>query len=66
MYVNTHKITLVLHAPPDTWGWARPSIPRPESNVAADPVQHGKRYEYTEAESNAIWMASGPFAGTPA
>ena len=73
--VNTHKITLLLHAPPHTWGWGHGGESHNDAAaVGADPAQdrsaamrgavHSKRYIHTEPENNAIWMASYPFAGT--
>ena len=57
---------LLVHAPPDTWGWARPRPDRPSDTPAASPQRdHPARgwYNYTEEESDRIWHASEHFQG---
>ena len=39
--------------------------PAQDISAAMPGAVHSKRYVYTKPESNAIWMASYPFAGTP-
>ena len=62
---------LLVHAPPDTWGW-RASLPGkvwPASHTpAASPQRHHPAqgwYKYTIEESDRIWIASSHFQGEP-
>ena len=60
---------LLVHAPPDTWGW-RASLPAhwPTHTPAASPQRHHPAkgwYKYTTEESDRIWIASSHFQGEP-
>ena len=75
--VSTVKVTVLMHAPPQAWGWARGGkSDNDAAAVGADSTDEMSgsthksdlkaQYLYTESQINAIWRASGPFAGTPA
>ena len=60
---------LLVHAPPDTWGWCAP-LPahRPTHTPAASPQRHHPAkgwYKYTTEESDRIWIASSGFQEEP-
>ena len=61
-------VRLLVHPPPDTWGWRLPRPPRPTLAVAAEPTMAGapeqRWYKYTATESDAIWLASDPYKAT--
>ena len=55
---------LLVHAPPDRWGWRRPKDERPIDGPAARPQRgHPAKgwYNYSSEESDLIWIASNPF-----
>ena len=59
---------LLVHAPPDTWGWcvSPPVAQRPTHIRAASPQRdHPAKgwYKYTNEESDRIWIASSHFQG---
>ena len=60
---------LLVHAPPDTWGWCAP-LPahRPTHTPAASPQRDDPAkgwYKYTTEESDRIWIASSGFQEEP-
>ena len=60
---------LLVHAPPETWGWCAPPPADPPAHApAASPetLQLSKKwYKYTKEESNRIWIASSALHGSP-
>ena len=54
-------VRLLVHVPPDAWGWQRAAGSAPEASGAAAPALRGKYYKYAEPESDSIWLSSGPF-----
>jgi hypothetical protein len=70
------EVRLVLNAPPDNWAWrASPtglelppqcgqSLPAAlQAQPALSKHKQGKYWRYSQAESDAIWRAAGPFPG---
>ena len=59
-------VRLLVHVPPDTWGWRGVSGSPPEASGTAAPTQHGNTgyYSYSKKESDSIWIRSGPFKAT--
>ena len=59
-------VRLLVHAPPDTWGWRGVSGSLPEARGTAAPTLHGSTgyHSYTKQESDSIWIRSGPFKAT--
>ena len=63
------QVRLVLTAPPDTWTWgsdvqsgqALPATWQAQPTLIKD--TRGTHWRYSQAESDAIWVAAGPFRG---
>ena len=60
-------VRLLVHVPPDTWGWGEAADSPPAARGAAAPTPYGLTdyLSYAKEESDAIWMRSGPLK-TPA
>ena len=61
------NVQLLVHAPPDTWGWGlAPLEVRPTYAAAAVPQVYNEAwYAYTKEESDRMWIASSHFQGRP-
>ena len=63
------KVQLLVHAPPDTWGWGlTPLEVRPTYAYAAaavPEVYNEAWYAYTKEESDRMWMKSTSYQGSP-
>ena len=59
-------VRLLVHVPPDTWGWQAVSGSPPEASGTAAPALYGNTgyHSYTKQESDSIWIRSGPFEAT--
>ena len=66
--MRTKAMRLVVRAPPSNWGWGLELDPLPvrsEATPRKGEDEHGKYYEYTDEESEAMWCNSCPFQGRP-
>ena len=60
-------VRLLVHVPPETWGWQEVSGSPPEASGTAAPTLYGDTgygtgyHSYTKPESDSIWLRSGPF-----
>ena len=63
------KVQLLVHAPPDTWGWGlAPLEVRPTyayTKEAVPQVYNEAWYAYTKEESDRMWMKSTSYQGSP-
>ena len=59
-------VRLLVHVPPDTWGWRKVSGSPPEASGTAAPTLYGDTgyHACTKQESDSIWIRSGPFKAT--
>ena len=59
-------VRLLVHVPPDTWGWRGVSGSPREAGGTAAPTLHGNAgyRSYTKQESDLIWLRSEPFKAT--
>ena len=59
-------VRLLVHVPPDTWGWRKASGSPPEASGTAAPTLYGDTgyHAYTKQESDSIWLRSEPFKAT--
>ena len=65
MPMKCKELRLFVSAPPSQWAWGvQPAEPDPPE--LAQPEQLKDRgFRFNGAESNAIWVHSGPFRGRP-
>ena len=54
---------VLVHAPPDTWGWGVDPVAQPPATQAFPTVSESTPtwYFYNAEESNAIWAASSAY-----
>ena len=68
--MRTKPLRVVVRAPPDTWGRGTPAGDQPEHREASpewqpEEVEEVSHWRYNKADSDQIWLHSGPFRGTP-
>ena len=63
--VAPHRV--LVHAPPDSWGWGAEPVEPPVANVyaQANPLLSSTWYAYNAEESKAMWVASKAYKATP-